>query len=230
MKAFLLAAGHGSRLRPLTDRTPKCLLPIRGEPMLDIWLRICKKAGIDQVLINVHAHAAQVREYLGAHPFGGFVTVHEEAQLLGSAGTLRENRGWIGNDQLFWIFYADVLTNVDLHRFALFQQANPSISTIGVTRVLTPSRCGIITCTEDGLVRTFVEKPKNPLGDLAFSGIALVENSLLSHIPVSGAADIGFHVMPNLVRRMKAYEIQEFLMDIGTLENYRSAQESWPGL
>ena len=64
MKAFLLAAGHGTRLRPITDNIPKCLVPIRGTPLLSIWLQLCKQFGIDEVLINVHAHASSVREFL----------------------------------------------------------------------------------------------------------------------------------------------------------------------
>src|SRR5579863_10799 len=70
LKAFLLAAGHGKRLRPLTDNTPKCLLPIRGVPMLQIWLEACHHYGIEEVLINVHAHAGAVHRFLGTHPHG----------------------------------------------------------------------------------------------------------------------------------------------------------------
>src|SRR5258708_7217878 len=64
MKAFLLAAGHGTRLRPLTDSVPKCLLPVRGVPILQIWLEICRRLGIDQVLVNLHAHANAVRAFV----------------------------------------------------------------------------------------------------------------------------------------------------------------------
>ena len=63
MKAFLLAAGNGTRLRPLTDSIPKCLLPIQGVPLLEIWLNNCKAAGITDVLVNAHAHAEAIRQF-----------------------------------------------------------------------------------------------------------------------------------------------------------------------
>src|SRR5579864_841352 len=96
MKAFLLAAGHGTRLRPITDHVPKCLVPIRGIPMLAIWLTLCKKLGIKEVLINLHAHANAVRTFLREVADGDVgVKVAQETRLLGSAGTLRANRSWV---------------------------------------------------------------------------------------------------------------------------------------
>src|SRR5579859_4895247 len=88
LKAFLLAAGHGTRLRPLTDQTPKCLLPIGGKPILQIWLEKCREFGISQVLVNIHAHADMVREFLAHYHNGVDVQLVEEPELLGSAGTL----------------------------------------------------------------------------------------------------------------------------------------------
>ena len=80
MKAFLLAAGHGTRLRPITDTLPKCLVPIRGTPLLSIWLELCKQFGIDEVLINIHAHAAIVRDFLQQNAYGIRAHVVEEEQ------------------------------------------------------------------------------------------------------------------------------------------------------
>src|ERR1700752_5235488 len=97
MKAFLLAAGHGTRLRPLTETTPKCLLPIRGVPMLRIWLDLFRLHGIDEVLVNIHSHAHIVRAYLQSQDTDITVEVSEEPELLGSAGTLWANRAWIGS-------------------------------------------------------------------------------------------------------------------------------------
>src|SRR5215472_16137594 len=105
MKAFLLAAGRGTRLRPFTDTVPKCLLPIRGTPLLEIWLRLCERFGIQEVLLNLHSHAPQVRNFLSNRRTKILaVKLVEEQILLGSAGTLRVNRDWIGNDECFWIF------------------------------------------------------------------------------------------------------------------------------
>ncbi|MGZ4842394.1 MAG: sugar phosphate nucleotidyltransferase, partial [Candidatus Angelobacter sp.] len=78
MKAFLLAAGNGSRLRPLTDSVPKCLLPIRGVPLLEIWLNNCKAAGITDVLVNAHAHAGAIRKFAAEQKTGVRMRIVEE--------------------------------------------------------------------------------------------------------------------------------------------------------
>ena len=124
MKAFLLAAGHGTRLRPLTDRIPKCLVPIRGVSMLEIWFEVCRRAGIDQILINLHAHVDSVRRALPQWSHGLHVQVAEEPVLLGSAGTLVANRDWVANEPCFWVLYADVLTKCEPDEDARFPPPN----------------------------------------------------------------------------------------------------------
>ena len=230
LKAFLLAAGHGTRLRPLTDKIPKCLLPIRGVPMLQIWLETCSHFGIDEVLINIHAHAEAVHEFLRKHPHGSKVRVVEEKELLGSAGTLLKNREWVGSEDFFWVFYADVLNQVDFSAMLRVHQARRPAATIGAYRVPDPSRCGILDIVEDGTVVDFVEKPVRPRGNLAFSGLLLGTQSLLDAIPLKQPADLGFDVLPRLVGKMVAYPISTYLLDIGTMENYEIAQSTWPGL
>ena len=93
MKAFLLAGGHGTRLKPLTDSIPKCLLPICGTPMLQIWFDLCRRYGIDEVLINLHTHGEAVRQFIEKNKNDLEVHLFEEETLLGSAGTLLANRG-----------------------------------------------------------------------------------------------------------------------------------------
>jgi mannose-1-phosphate guanylyltransferase len=230
MKAFLLAAGHGTRLRPITDTIPKCLVPIRGTPLLSIWLQLCKQFGIDEVLINIHAHAAMVRDYLREHVNGVHARVVEEEQLLGSAGTLRQNKEWVAGEKLFWVFYADVLCCPNLREMLnLHLQRNPA-ATLGVYEVPDPSRCGIVTAGSDGIVREFVEKPTGPCGNLAFSGVMIGTSEVIEQIPEESPADISFHVLPRLIGRMLAYPINRYLLDIGTMENYQTAQRTWPGL
>lgn len=230
MKAFLLAAGHGTRLRPLTNYTPKCLLPIRGTPMLEIWLELCHRFGIDEVLVNVHSQAALVRDFLRLRRNGVAVQLKEEQELLGSAGTLRANCDWIASESLFWIFYADVLTTADLGQMLATQRRHNSAATIGVNPVPDPSRCGIVSVSDNGLVESFVEKPEHPASNLAFSGLMIATPALIDAIPDHIPADIGFHVLPQLAGHIAAHAIHEYLIDIGTTENYRTAQETWPGL
>ena len=229
MKAFLLAAGHGTRLRPITDNLAKCMVPIQGVPMLALWLECCRRAGIDEVLINLHANAGSVHEFLLQHAAGMPVRVVEEAELLGSAGTLRANRDWIGSDELFWVFYADVLNRADLRAMLRLHRDRQPAATLGVYQVPDPRRCGIVTTNDAGVIEEFVEKPANPSGNWAFSGLMIGTPAMLEAIPKDTPADIGFHVLPRLTGRMVAFPIHDYLIDIGTMENYKRAQATWPG-
>lgn len=230
MKAFLLAAGNGTRLRPLTDSVPKCLIPIQGVPILDIWLDLCRCAGIGEVLVNLHAHADLVRSALAQRHNGVQVHAPYEPTLQGSAGTLRQNREWIANERDFWVFYSDVLTNIDLGRMLSFHRSKGVVATLGVYQVRDPERCGIVAFGEDFVIHEFVEKPAEPSTNWAFSGVMVATPELLYAIPREGPVDLGFHVLPKLAGKMAAYPISEFLMDIGTAENYQTAQTTWPGL
>jgi mannose-1-phosphate guanylyltransferase len=230
MKAFLLAGGLGTRLRPLTDNMPKCLLPVKGIPILQIWFSLCSHFDVDEVLINVHSHGDAVRNFIEESKNGLRVRLTEETTLLGSAGTILANRDWVSKENSFWVFYADVLTTTNLNKMLAFHNSRGQIATIGVYEVPDPSRCGIVQVDDNGVVRDFVEKPQVPSGNLAFSGLMLATPALLDVIPGTSPVDLGFHVLPQIVGRMVAYRIPDFLIDIGTVETYRAAQMTWPGL
>lgn len=231
MKAFLLAAGHGSRLRPLTDSIPKCLVPIGGVPLLGIWLNWCRQYGIDDVLVNTHAHDGVVSDYLHANNEHGIrVTVSYEPELLGSAGTLRYNQGFVADVQRFAILFADVLTQADFTSMTAFHDAHRAPATIGVYRVAEPSRCGIATVDPHCLVVNFVEKPQHPSSNLAFSGLMIANPAVLDEVPAKLPADIGFDLLPRLICRMYAFTINEYLIDIGNMERYQTAQAEWARL
>jgi mannose-1-phosphate guanylyltransferase len=198
--------------------------------MLQIWFTLCRQYGIDDVLINLHAHADAVRRFIEKHGNGLKVQLFEETSLLGSAGTVLANREWIREETAFWVFYADVLTSARLDRMLAFHNSKGQLASIGVYEVADPSRCGIVQLDEKDVVRDFVEKPKAPVGRLAFSGLMLAKPAIVDLIPDLSPVDFGFHVLPKLVGRMAAYQIHEFLIDMGTLETYQKAQQSWPGL
>ena len=150
MKAFILAAGQGTRLRPLTNSVPKCLLPIQGIPLLEIWLNHCKAAGITDVLVNAHAHAEAVKEFAATLKSGVKVSVAEEPELLGSAGTLAENRAFVAGSEAFFVLYGDVLTNVDLRRMLAFHQQKNLAATLGIYQVPDPYHFAAACIQEPG--------------------------------------------------------------------------------
>jgi len=230
MKAFLLAAGNGTRLRPLTDSIPKCLLPIRGVPLLGIWLNNCKAAGIAEVLVNTHAHAEEIRRFIAEQQSGVKIRIAEEQDLLGSAGTVSENRDFVTGEKAFFILYADVLTNIDLRRMLGFHQQKRFPATLGIYQVPDPTRCGIVTVNDDFVIQEFVEKPPQPVSNWAFAGVMIAGPELFDFLPAQRPADLGFDVLQKMIGKMAAYRISEYLLDIGTLSSYQHAQESWPGL
>ena len=230
MKAFILAAGNGERLRPLTDTIPKCLVPVQGVPLMAIWLELCRCHGIDEVLVNMHSHQNAIRDFVHLHRRELKVHLVQEERLLGSAGTLLANRQWIGPGEDFWIFYGDVLTNMDLTRMLASHRAWGQIATMGVYKVDHPSQCGIVSIDQYHTVQSFAEKPAHPMSNLAFSGVLAATASIFAEIPERIPVDLGFHVLPNMVGRMSAYLIREYLVDVGTPSSYRDAQLNWTGL
>ncbi len=229
MKAFLLAGGHGTRLRPITNSIPKCLVPIRGRPLLDIWFELCARAGITEVLINLHAHSQTIERHLArSHSPVNVRVVHEDV-LLGSAGTVAANRDWVGSDPAFWILYSDVLTNTDLHRMSDSHSRHRGVATLGLYQVPDPSRCGVAVTDEREVITEFEEKPLAPHSNWAFSGLMVADIRLFDVIPACIPADLAFHVLPRLLGKMVGYPITDYLLDIGTLPNYQMAQTTWPG-
>jgi mannose-1-phosphate guanylyltransferase len=228
MKAFLLAAGRGERLRPLTDRVPKCLVPIGGTPLLGLWLHRLRQHGADAVLINTHYLADQVQAYLRDHPVAGLDvrTVHEP-QLPGSAGTVLRNREFVAGEESFLIVYADNLTDMDVGDFWRFHQARDGLLTMGVFETPAPREGGIVLWDERGRVTAFEEKPAHPRSAWANAGIYAARSGLLERIPRNVPCDFGHDVLPLLVGEMYSYPIRGFFCDIGTPERLAAARRAW---
>ena len=230
MKAFLLAAGRGTRLKPFTDTVPKCLVPIKGTPILGIWLDLCRNYGITEILVNLHHLADMVEDYIETNSCGLDITVFREETLLGSAGTVTANRDFVREEKAFFILYADNLTNVNLERMMEFHLKNDSIFTMGLFETARPEACGIAKINGDKLITSFVEKPAEPVSNLANAGIYVAGQKLFDYIPQKEPVDFGFDVLPGLVGRMHGYVIEEYLLDIGKPDDYKRANKEWGGL
>ena len=231
MRAFLLAAGLGKRLRPLTDSRPKCLVPVAGKPLLDYWLSICRQYDVDEVLINLHHHADQVRRYVEARKTDTLrILLFEEDRLLGSGGTLAANRDFVSREKDFLVLYADNLTNVNLDLLIRFHRAHDGLVTMGLFHTAVPQQCGIVELDEAGKVLSFEEKPARPRSDLANAGVMVMNPEIFSLFPDARQCDLGHDVLPRLAGRMYGKVIDEYLQDIGTLEKYFGALRDWRGL
>jgi mannose-1-phosphate guanylyltransferase len=248
-KAFLLAAGLGTRIRPLTNDIPKCLLKINNKPLLQIWIELLIKYNIDEVLINTHWYSEKVSAFfnniqnsktLDVEEDGKYilsnnngkqsikVILYNEKDLLGSAGTIWANKNWLSDENPFFILYADNLTNIDLNKMWRYHKDNKSILTLGVLKTKNPKECGIVENDKDNIVTSFLEKPSNPKSNLAAAGIYIADKEILRYFPRQSSngdpLDLGYDVLPNLIGKMKTYKINELLIDIGTMESFQKAQ------
>jgi mannose-1-phosphate guanylyltransferase len=230
VKAFLLAAGIGSRLRPVTDTTPKCMIPIGGQPLLGIWLGAFDRAGVDEVLVNLHHLPDVVRRYLEGRAGTPAVRAFFEPELLGSAGTLAANRAWVEGEEMFLACNADNLTDFDLRSLVETHRKHGEMATLTVFHSDRPSAGGVVELDAAGTVTGFAEKPRQPVSDLVNAGMYAFRPDVLDVLDElgPGPADIGYHLLPRLVGRAKGVLVEGYLRDLGTVDAYERAQQEWP--
>lgn len=229
-KVLLMAAGIGSRLRPLTDHTPKCLVKVAGTPLIDYWMARFVAAGLTDVLINTHHLPMPVREYVagvdkngwGGHRF--HFTEAFEPVLLGSAGTVHANRGWADDADHVLIVYADNLSSIALEDFLGFHYSHSDPVSIVLFRTDVPQRCGIVGVDGAMRVTSFVEKPAHPTSNFANAGIYAVRADAFREMADMNAFDMGTDVLPQFVGRMRGWEWSGYHLDIGTHESLAQAE------
>lgn len=228
MKAFLLAGGRGTRLRPFTDRAPKCLAPIDGVPLLSIWLDLCAVHGVSDVLLNVSHHAAAVEEFLSARHGPPNVQLVFEPEPRGSAGTLQDHRCFIGGDADFLILYADTLTDINLSDLVRAHRTGSALLTMALFASPDPSSAGIVELDSGDRVIGFQEKPARPSSRLANAGVYAATTDLLDALPHrAGVVDLAADVFPGLVGRMRGYRATGLVADIGTPTRLAEASLLW---
>lgn len=227
VRALLLAAGMGTRLKPLTDHWPKCLMPIGGRPLLEYWLQTLHSAGINDVLVNTHYQSDKVLEFLARKQFDGWVRVVHEKQLLGTAGTLRANSAFFQGGVALLI-HADNWCQCDFNSFIQYhQQLRPKYCAITMMTFDTdaPQSCGIAEVDGDGVVLGFHEKVANPPGKRANAAVYLLEPEVLKWLNENQAiSDFSTEVLPNYIGRIATWQNTGVHRDIGTVEALRAAQ------
>ena len=226
-KAFLLAAGLGTRLRPLTNSIPKCLVPVCDKPLLGWWIDLMEKHGIEEVLINLHHFSDQVILYLNEYPTKINFHFFYEKKLLGSGGTLRENKVFVNKEKAFFILYADNLTNYDLTLFADFHEKKGQLLSMALFKTDNPQICGIADLDENDIIISFEEKPKFPKSNLANAGLYIGKPEIIDLIPNLEITDIGFHLLPKLIGKMAGWKSNNYLIDIGSYNNLNRANQEW---
>jgi mannose-1-phosphate guanylyltransferase len=230
VRALLLAAGFGSRLRPLTDTIPKCLVPVHGRPLLDYWLDLVFDGGIERALLNTHYLADKVRSYAADSRWHSRIDLVHEDELLGTGGTVLANRDWFGSDA-FLVAHADNLTDFDVRAFIAAHRNRPAghvMSMLGF-RTDDPSSCGILELDEQNSVIAFHEKVKNPPGNLANGAVYIFEPQIIADIARLGkrVVDLSTEVIPNYLGRIFCVETDGYHRDIGNPESLRRAHSEF---
>ncbi len=226
MRALLLAAGLGLRLRPITDSTPKCLVTIKGQPLLAIWLERLAKAGIGPFLINTHYLAEQVNAFVNGSSYFDQISLINESELKGTAGTLIANLEFFqGEDCL--LIHSD---NYCMADFLAFQQAHRNrppecLMTMMTFRTSDPSSCGIVKLDKRGVVVGFYEKVANAPSNLANGAVYILSAELLNILAseLYDVTDFSTQVLNKLVGRIYTYETFELFIDVGTPKTYAQA-------
>jgi NDP-sugar pyrophosphorylase family protein len=225
MKAMILAAGEGTRLRPLTTVRPKPMLPLAGRPLLDYTLDLLALSGVEEAIVNLHHAAAALEQALRAHPHPLVrLTLSHEPELLGTAGAVRRVADQL--TETFFLIYGDNLADVDLDALLHFHRQHGAAATLGLFPAPPCAAVGRVDCDPDGRVRAFQEKPERASGGAANAGIYVLEPAVLSYIPDDRPSDWGHEIFPALLRAgapVMARFVQGHLRDTGTPAGYLRA-------
>jgi NDP-sugar pyrophosphorylase family protein len=227
VKAMVMAAGLGTRLRPLTDFLPKPMMPVANRPVLHHLLNLLRRHDVTEVGVNVHAYPEIIQAYFGdGSSLGVSIEWSHEEELLGTAGGTKKLEEFWGGETIL-ITSGDGLHDVDVTALLGHHRRTGALATLTVKPVGDPSSYGVVILDRDTRVRGFQEKPTRDeaRSDLANCGIYVIEAELLDRIPGGTFHDFGNDVWPSLVaanEEVYAYTTMAYWNDVGDLDELRN--------
>ena len=235
MKALLLAAGYGSRLRPITLTEPKCLVEIGGKPLLEYWLdSLWRTQKFERIIINTHHLAEKVEAFVSQSTYSSWIELSHEPVLLGSAGTLLAHEKELSMGD-FLVAHADNLSLIDWNGFLAAFNGRPAeaFGTMMTFRTDDPKSCGIVETDQSGLLVDMHEKVEYSVGDIANAAVYMFSPDTLSfirsHAPLR-PFDISTDIIPLMFGRLNTFFNTLYHRDIGIEQSlYRARQDvtSW---
>lgn len=228
LKAMVLAAGAGTRLRPLTFETPKPMVPVANRPVLHHVLDNLARHGVREAVLNLHAHPEQVRRHCGdGSGWGMRLSYSREKRLLGTAGAVKKAERFLKGGPVL-IMSGDGLSDVDLAALYKFHKSRRSFATMVTTAADVRFDYGVTLADKKGRITGFREKPRwsDVFSNRVNTGIYLFEPGVLSLIP-KGFYDFGHELWPKLLKLRKpvyAWEWNGYWCDVGNLSEFRKAQ------
>ena len=227
LKAILLSAGYGTRLRPETLEKPKCLIKVNNKPMLEIWLDKLSALGCQEVLINTHYLSEQVNEFILDYESKSMkiITTHEHT-LLGTAGTLIKNINFVEGNTL--MIHTDNYTTSNLNGLinAHNNKSKNCLLTMLTFTTDNPRSCGIVEVNQEGIVQAFHEKVIAPPSNLANGAIYIFNKEFVAWLKSQKRQlnDFSNDVLPYLTGKIQTWYTRDFFIDIGTPESLKTAR------
>jgi mannose-1-phosphate guanylyltransferase len=222
---MVMAAGLGTRLRPLTYEVPKPMVPVVNRPIMEHILRLLPRHGFSEVIANLHWFPETIRERFGdGSALGVDLTYSYEDELMGTAGGVRNVASFFGEEP-FLVMAADALTDIDLAALRAAHKEHGGIATLAVRRVANVSEFGVVIAGSDGRIQGFQEKPDpaEALSDLANCMIYILEPEIFEYFPDKPAVDFALDVFPALLENdvpFHVHTIDAYWNDVGSLPEY----------
>jgi mannose-1-phosphate guanylyltransferase len=221
MRAMVLAAGLGTRLRPITYEIAKPMVPVLDRPVMAHIVDLLDRHGFDEVIANLHYFPDTIERY-----FGDRLAYRTEPELLGTAGGVRACSEFLGADEPFVVISGDALTDIDLSAFVARHREAGGVATLAVKKVSDTREYGVVLHDRDGRITGFQEKPApdEALSDLGNCGIYIFDPSIFDYFPDRPFVDWAQDVFPTLLENdvpFHIHELHEYWNDVGSLAELR---------
>ena len=220
MRAMVLAAGLGTRLRPITYEIAKPMVPVLDRPVMAHIVDLLERHGIERIVANLHHFPDPIRDY-----FGDRISFRYEEELLGTAGGVRNCADLLG-DETFLVISGDALTDIDLDALVAAHRSRGALMTLSAKPVADTREYGVVLHDEEGRISGFQEKPEpeDARSDLGNCGIYCLEPEIFEHFPPEPFVDWAHDVFPVLLERsvpFYVHRVEEYWNDIGSLAELR---------
>ncbi len=220
-----MAAGLGTRLRPITYEVPKPMVPVGNRPIFELILRLLASQGFTEVIANLHWFPETISDRIGdGSALGVDLAYSHEEELLGTAGGVQNVRDYFG-DEPFVVMAGDALTDVDLRALAEAHASHDGLATLVVKRVTDTREYGVIVTGSDGRIQGFQEKPEpaEALSDLANCMIYALSPEIFDYFPDKQVVDFALDVFPALLEHDVPFHVHEtegYWNDVGSPPEY----------
>lgn len=231
MRAAILCAGYGTRLGPLTEKTPKPMLPIAGRPLLEYTLVNLARHGFREVVVNLHFKPDRITRYFGdGARWGVSLSYSYEPELLGTAGALRKMEAFLRAEPFFMVHYGDVLTDQDYAAMTACHKSQGALATLLLHRRARSN--SVVETDGTGRIVRFLERPRDderPEGvSWVNSGVCILDAGIFEHIPQSGFCDLPRDVFARIVpeKKLRGFPLTGYRCAVDSPERYAEAQRA----